>query len=184
MWASRADIAAQPSAFADINTRIIEQKDCLLELGQADGLACRTLEMFEAFGFSERVIREPYNVVKTVFWGPHNTEPGHIERTGRIQDVEDDLSEFPHLILNQARVRDMLLQVMLRSPRRLQPDYSYRFRSLTQSKADTHLLVEIQNANRESETVRARYVVGCDGARSKVRESIGLELKGDTANQA
>ncbi len=36
----------------------------------------------------------------------------------------------------------------------------------------------------EIETVRARYVVGCDGARSTVRKSIGRELHGDSANHA
>ena len=36
----------------------------------------------------------------------------------------------------------------------------------------------------EVETVRARYVVGCDGARSMVRKSIGRELRGDSANHA
>ena len=33
------------------------------------------------------------------------------------------------------------------------------------------------------EVVRARYVVGCDGARSAVRTSIGVELRGDAANK-
>ena len=36
----------------------------------------------------------------------------------------------------------------------------------------------------QEETVRARYVVGCDGARSSVRQSIGRSLVGDVANQA
>jgi phenol 2-monooxygenase len=36
----------------------------------------------------------------------------------------------------------------------------------------------------EIETVRARYVVGCDGARSAVRQSLGRALNGDSANQA
>jgi phenol 2-monooxygenase len=34
------------------------------------------------------------------------------------------------------------------------------------------------------ETVKARYVVGCDGARSAVRKSIGRTLHGDSANHA
>ena len=32
--------------------------------------------------------------------------------------------------------------------------------------------------------VRARFVVGCDGARSSVRKSLGRELYGDSANKA
>ena len=32
--------------------------------------------------------------------------------------------------------------------------------------------------------MRARYVVGCDGARSAVRPAIGRQLVGDSANQA
>lgn len=36
----------------------------------------------------------------------------------------------------------------------------------------------------EAETVSARYLVGCDGARSLVRKSLGLSLQGDSANQA
>ena len=34
------------------------------------------------------------------------------------------------------------------------------------------------------ETVKARYVVGCDGARSTVRKSIGRALHGESANHA
>jgi 3-hydroxybenzoate 4-monooxygenase len=36
----------------------------------------------------------------------------------------------------------------------------------------------------QAETVRARYVVGCDGARSAVRKSMGRQLVGDSANHA
>jgi phenol 2-monooxygenase len=36
----------------------------------------------------------------------------------------------------------------------------------------------------EGLTVRARYAVGCDGARSSVRRAIGLEMRGDAANHA
>ena len=51
-------LAAQLAAFPDIRTCIVEQKEGPLQLGQADGIACRTMEMFEAFNFSERVLKE------------------------------------------------------------------------------------------------------------------------------
>ena len=98
--------------FPDIKTRIVEQKSGPLLLGQADGIAGRTMEMFEAFGFSERVLKEAYRVNETSFWKPDVRERANIVRSGRVQDVEDGLSEFPHVILNQARVHDFLLDVM------------------------------------------------------------------------
>src|SRR5579862_3486955 len=84
-------LAAQMAAFPDITTRIVEQKSGRLLLGQADGVACRTMEMFEAFGFSERVLKEAYWVSETIFWKPHDQRRENIVRSDRIQDVEDDL---------------------------------------------------------------------------------------------
>lgn len=45
-------LAAQLSAFPEISVRITERKSGPLEVGQADGIACRSVEMFEAFGFA------------------------------------------------------------------------------------------------------------------------------------
>lgn len=182
-------LAAQLSAFPEITTRIVEQKPGPLELGQADGIACRTIEMFDAFGFSERVLKESYWVNETVFWKPDASRPEAITRSGRIQDVEDGLSEFPHVILNQARIHDFFLDVMRRSPSRLKPDYSRRLIDLEVDNASSHpVTVKLERVDPahegEIETVRARYVVGCDGARSAVRKSIGRSLEGDSANQA
>ncbi len=183
-------LAAQLSAFADIHTVIAEQKSGPLELGQADGIACRTMEMFEAFGFSERVMKEGYWVNETTFWRPDAADRTKIVRYDRVQDVEDGLSEMPHMILNQARVHDFYLQVMRNSARRLEPHYSRKLVSLEidpQGGAShpVKLTFERQDAgNIKTETVRAKYAVGCDGARSMVRHSLGRALHGDSANQA
>lgn len=182
-------LAAQLSAFPDITTRIIEQKPGPLQLGQADGIACRTMEMFEAFGFAERVLKEAYWVNETTFWRPADDRPDTIVRGSRIQDTEDGLSEFPHVILNQARVHDFLLDVMRRSPTRLEPDYSCRLVDLAvDESADHPVAVTIERDDPEHAgervTVRARHVVGCDGARSTVRRLMGRTLEGDSANQA
>lgn len=183
-------LGAQLSAFPDIRTRIIEQKAGPLQLGQADGVACRTMEMFEAFGFSDRVLKEAYWVNEVTFWKPDPKERAKIIRHGRVQDTEDGLSEFPHVILNQARVHDFLLDVMRNSPRRLAPDYSLRLVALAvdDSAADYPVTVTLERSDSDlggrQETVKARFVVGCDGARSTVRTSINHALRGDSANQA
>jgi len=189
-------LAAQLSAFPDITTCIVEQKPGPLLLGQADGIACRTMEMFEAFGFSERVLKQACWINETTFWKPDQSRRDHIVRSGRVQDTEDGLSEFPHVVLNQARVHDFYLDVMLRSQARLAPHYARRLLDVqidpeaasgddTDRHAVTARLERVDPVHQgQIETIKARYVVGCDGARSTVRRSIGRTLAGDSANHA
>jgi len=187
-------LAAQLAAFPAIKTCIVDVKSGRLLIGQADGIACRTIEMFEAFGFSERVVKEAYWVNETTFWKPDESQREKVVRSGRIQDTEDGLSEFPHVILNQARVHDFLLDVMVNAPNRLEPSYGRKLIDLkidpvasSSASAVTHPVTatfERVDSDQSQETVRARYVVGCDGARSTVREALQLPMIGDSANVA
>ena len=179
-------LAAQLSTFAGISTRLIERRGGPLQVGQADGIACRTVEMFEAFGLSQKLIREAYWVNETVFWRPSKADRSRIERTGRIQDTEDGLSEFPHVIVNQARLQQYLLEYARQSPTRLEANYGLEFVTLKVEAAGAYpVVVTLRNADSGAETtIRAKYVVGCDGARSAVRDSIGAVPRGDFANHA
>ncbi len=177
-------LAAQLAAFPGIRTRVIEKRSGPLPRGQADGVACRTVEMFQAFGLASRMLDEAYWVNESVFWGPDVTDPSRIVRTGRVRDTEDGLSEMPHLIVNQARLQDYLLAKMSTSPTRLEPDYGVEFVRLEVEPSGDHpVLVTVRRDDDEFQ-LRARYVVGCDGARSAVRSAIGRELHGDSANHA
>ena len=182
-------LAAQLSQFPQIETMIVERQPGPLEKGQADGINTRTMEMFQAFGFGEKVKRESYWVNQTAFWSPDPVNPKHIRRIGRVQDVPDDSSEMPHTLINQARVHELFLEVMQNSPSKLEPDYSWSVIDLTiDDTTDDHpVTVVLENTGinaGETKTVRANYVVGCDGARSNVRKAIGGTLHGDAAHQA
>jgi phenol 2-monooxygenase len=80
-------LAAQLSTFPNISTRFIERRNGPLQVGQADGVACRTVEMFDAFGLSDKLIREAYWVNETAFWRPSPEDRSKIVRTGRVQDT-------------------------------------------------------------------------------------------------
>lgn len=179
-------LAAQLSTFPGITTRLIERRDGPLQVGQADGIACRTVEMFEAFGLSQKLLREAYWVNETAFWRPSKQDRTRIERTARVQDTEDGLSEFPHVIVNQARLQQYLLDYMHKSPTKLEASYGLEFESLeVESHGEYPVKVTLRDVGRRSESVvRAKYVVGCDGASSRVRKSIGAILQGDYANHA
>jgi phenol 2-monooxygenase len=183
-------LAAQLAQFPTIKTAIIEQSPDRLYRGKADGIACRTMEMFEAFGFADQVMREAYWVNEVSFWKPDPQAPERIARSGRVQDVEDGLSEMPHVILNQARVHDFFLEVMRNAPAGLEPYYGRSCVAVAIDESDTSHPVTVtlersgMSHQGQQERVKARYVVGCDGGRSTVRQAIGGTLEGDSANKA
>ena len=183
-------LAAQLSRFPEIDTMIVERMPANIIKGKADGINTRTMEMFQAFGFADKVKRETYWVNQTAFWMPDPVRPEHIKRVGRVQDVADDSSEMPHILINQARLHELFLEVMRNSPSRLEPDYGWELVGLTiDPTTDDHpVSVTLKDASGvnwwATRTVRANYVVGCDGAHSAVRKSIGGELHGDAAHQA
>lgn len=182
-------LAAQLAQFPGIDTMIVDPKPGPMEKGQADGVNTRTMEMFQAFGFAEKVKRESCWVNQTAFWAPDPDRPAHIRRIGRVQDVPEGSSEMPHTLINQARVHELFLDVMKTSASRLEPDYGWSVQDVQVApEADDHpVTVTLENTGvnaGEIRTIRARYVVGCDGARSNVRKAIGGKLQGDAAHQA
>ncbi|MBV9248088.1 MAG: FAD-dependent monooxygenase, partial [Acetobacteraceae bacterium] len=169
-----------------------DRKDGPLEVGQADGVACRTVELFEAFSLADRLIREGYWVNEVAFWRPDPQDRSKITRTGRVQDVEEGLSEMPHVIVNQARMLAYLLDHMERSASKLRPFYGLHASGIqidTSGSSEYPVMVTLQHLmgfkeTGETSTIRAKYVVGCDGSRSGTRAAIGRELRGDPMNQS
>jgi phenol 2-monooxygenase len=68
-------LAAQLAAFPDITTRIVERRPGPMDKGQADGISCRSMEMFNAFGFAEKILKQGYWVNETTFWKPDSGTP-------------------------------------------------------------------------------------------------------------
>ncbi|MFI8090724.1 FAD-dependent monooxygenase [Streptomyces sp. NPDC086080] len=181
--------AAQLSRFPGITTRIIERRAGRLEIGHADGLQARSVETFQAFGFAERLAAEAHHVTEFAFWQPDPDDPTRIARAGRSPDDPRGLSEFPHILVNQARVLDYFAEFMANSPSRMRPDFGVEYVSHEVVPGSDHpVLVRLARSEGESAgeefQVRAKFLVGADGAHSKVRQSIGCRFEGHSANHA
>ncbi|MFT4231861.1 MAG: FAD-dependent monooxygenase [Leucobacter sp.] len=193
--------AAQLAQFPNVVTRVVERRDGRLVLGQADGIQARSVETFQAFGFAQQIIQEAYQITETDFWTPDPGNPANIVRSSITPDDPEGISEFPHLIVNQARVIDYFAEYARRAPARGDIDYGYEFVGLEVTGEGEYPVevtlrrvsgysgagigtVEADVRRGEEVVVRAKYVVGADGARSQVRRSIGGSLSGSTSMHA
>lgn len=180
--------AAQLSVFPEITTCLIEKRGGRLELGHADGIQARSVETFAAFGFANEIIDEAYRITETAFWTPDPLAPEHIVRSRVTDDDPQGISEFPHLIVNQARVLDYFREFMGRQPSRNAPYYGYEFVDLTIGEGEYPVEVRLRRSTGEHEgeelTVRTKYVVGGDGAHSGVRKAIGATHQGKISYHA
>lgn len=153
-------LAAQMAQFPEVTTRIIERRAGRLEIGQADGLQARSIETFQAFGFAHRLLAEAYQITEMQYWRPDPANRSHIHRADKSIDsagYEDSpLSEFPHVICNQARVQDFFAEVARTSPARITPDYGWTLRELTVEQGAEHPVVAVLERGGEQRVVRAK----------------------------
>lgn len=162
--------------------RVLERRDGPLVTGQADGVQCRTVEIFESFGLSDRLLRESYHVLELAFWaadqdvrlqnGDEAGERGGIKRSHFAADTEPGLSHMPHVILNQARINEMLTEEMLRrgGP---EVDYGYEVVNIKvdadrADDPDAYPVTVVARKNGVEEVFEAKYAL--------VRVSVSVSL--------
>lgn len=57
-------MAAAWMAHCGVNARIIDKRNSKIFCGQADGLQCRSLEIFDSLGFGDRAWKEANHMVE------------------------------------------------------------------------------------------------------------------------
>lgn len=206
-----------------INARIVDKRGNKIFAGQADGLQCRSLEIFDSFGFAHRAWREANHMLEVCMWNPD--EKGVIKRSDRVPDTPPGISRFTECVLHQGRIERFFLDHMKEYsnievergvlPESLEVDekvvddnsaypITVKLRHLSDEEAtpvqsgsdisdglfrsnlsadDTDELIR-KSSGREgsSEILRAKYMVGCDGAHSWTRRQLGFELEGEATD--
>lgn len=180
-----------------VNCKVLERRDGPMELGQADGVQYRTVEIFESFGIGEELLRESYHVLEVVFWADQDGS-GRIQRTGRAADTQPGLSYQPHVILNQAQINMLFIETMRRFGGQ-EIDYGYDVKDVQVSATGAYPVRVTAERNGKNEVFEAKYVMvcyspragrfldadidqACDGAHSIVRKALGYNMIGDSSD--
>lgn len=93
-----------------VDFKILERRGGPLQQGQADGVQCRTVEILESLGLGDDLLKEACHVLELAFWTPDESNGGGIRRSHLEPDTEPGLSHLPHVILNQARINELMIE--------------------------------------------------------------------------
>ncbi|KAI5459337.1 FAD binding domain-containing protein [Mariannaea sp. PMI_226] len=166
-----------------VSFKILERRPGPLEVGQADGVQCRTVEIFESLGISEPLLKESYHVMELAFWSSNGQ--GGIDRTHTAPDTEPGLSHQPHVILNQARINEIMIDEIRRLKGGSDTGIVYGTQvqevRVAEASPEDNLSYPVE-VTTSSKVYQAKYVIGSDGAHSTVRKSLGFEMVGDSSD--
>ena len=159
---------------------LIEQSDGSVPMPKMNEVNTRTMEFCRRWGIAERVMQCPFpndfpmDVVAVTKLGGY--ELGRVERPAR-----KDQRPGPFSPMNLQVCAQHWFDPMLRERAQRFPGVSLLYRHRLESfEPDEDSVVAQVSALDTGEriTVRARHLVGCDGARSSVREALGVKLEG------
>ncbi|KAH8429139.1 uncharacterized protein LDX57_006809 [Aspergillus melleus] len=165
-----------------INTVLFDDRPDKTSTGKADGMQPKTIETFRQLRLADPLLKNAARVHDIAFW--ESTPDSSLHRTGRKTHYPDHLvgAADPYILLaHQGMIEDILIQDM--EDRGVGVRRSSPFVGCERLPGGK-LRVEYENApNGTKKTILTDYLIGCDGARSKVREFIpDTQLEGDMTN--
>ncbi|KAI1087710.1 putative phenol 2-monooxygenase [Rostrohypoxylon terebratum] len=215
-------------AHCGVTTRIVDKRNSKIYCGQADGLQCRSLEIFDSLGFGDRAWKEANHMIEICMWNPG--PDGVIRRSDRLPDTIIGLSRFQQCVIHQGRVerffldnikkyskntiqveRGVLPESLEIDESKVEDDSAYpvtvKLRHLTEEEStpeqqisgskvsdgifrsnliqeddEDDLIEKSKSRAGTGEIVHAKYVIGCDGARSWTRRALGFKLQGEATD--
>jgi 2-polyprenyl-6-methoxyphenol hydroxylase-like FAD-dependent oxidoreductase len=157
-----------------VHVRVIDKVSEPGTTSRALAVHARTLEFYRCLGMADEVVRHgvPLNVAN--LWAKGR-------RAGRVGffDLGEGLSPFPYVIIYPQDVHErMLIERLTAAGIRVErPTELIDFRDDGRG-----VTARLRHADGAEETCRADYLAGCDGARSTVRELLGVGFPGSTYN--
>ncbi|KAI0675874.1 FAD binding domain-containing protein [Trametes maxima] len=181
-------MCANALAQAGIHVRIIDKRAGRVQVGHADGIHARTLEILQSYGLKDRLINEGQEVHRAAFYVPNPN--GGIQRLRRGPAFTAQTARYPFactrhqggleaLFIDAMKTKDVEVERPT-IPLALEISHDEALLKESSEYPIKVLLKHLDHPTEDSEEfVNAKFVVGADGAHSWTRKALGISLKGD-----
>lgn len=151
---------------------IFDAKESITDLSKAIAVQARTLEIYQQLELADKAIAEGA-IAKRV----HIITNGAIRGSLDLSDIGKNLSPFPFaLLLEQSKNEQLLGDYLARHGKNIL--WQTALESISQDNENAVAITK--NANGERGEITAKYLVGCDGAKSAVRHKLNFTFEGNT----
>jgi 2-polyprenyl-6-methoxyphenol hydroxylase-like FAD-dependent oxidoreductase len=151
---------------------VVEKNATVTPYSKAIGVQARTLEVYDQIGLADPAIERG-----TIASRVRLIEGGEVRGEMNLGNFGKDLSEYPYmLMLEQSKNEKLLYEFVLSHGR----DVSWNTELENFSQDETGVTAQVKLPSGESQTIRGKFLAGCDGASSPVRHGLGLTFEGST----
>ena len=151
---------------------IIDKKETTTPYSKAIGVQARTLEIYEQIGLADKLIAQGAIVEKVRMFAA-----GKVRGEAEFKNIGEGLSPYPYVLIVEQGKHEILLYDYIKSNGK-DVRWQTELEAFTQN--DSGVTATIKMADGSTETISAKYLAACDGAKSVVRHSLGLEFAGST----
>ena len=151
---------------------ILDKKEGITSYSKALGVHARTLEIYEQIGLAEKAVAQG-----TIAGKVRLLEGGKILGEVDLSRIGEGLSQYPFmLVLEQSRNEQLLYEFIQANGK----DVLWQTEFEKFSRNESGVTAYINTTSGKTQTIEAKYLVGCDGPRSPVRHALGLKFEGST----
>lgn len=154
-------------ARAGVKFRIVDENSTRAQESRALAIQPRTLELFQSIGIIERILERGVRAR-----GLSSYLKGKKLFDLDFEDIGRDDTPFPYVFFLSQSITEEILEDVL-TELGVTVERNMKFDSFIEGKDEI-----ISSVNQIE--VRSKYLVGCDGAKSQVRKSLGLSFGGGT----
>jgi len=151
---------------------ILDRKETTTPHSKAIGVQARTLEIYEQIGLADKLIEQGAIAAKA-----RMVVGGEVRGEVEFSELGKGLSPYPFVLIVEQGKHEKILYDFIKVNSK---DILWQTELENFSQDESSVKATVKNAIGKTQTIEAKFLVGCDGAKSPVRHLLGLTFEGST----